>query len=149
MGSVSDSPKCVSVNRLLNADGRQKSGTSNGPWSLSMPLVVVGCSCRCRNSALLTELTRLPTRPASKHSIEHSHLFGFITLLNHHHQGMHTTVRQICQSKHITFENHPSTFGVYKHSCRNPYSISNLRSFLDNFTPIYQARSSAPIQQPN
>ena len=43
-GSASNSPKCVSENKVwpgvsdrLKADARQKSGTSNGPWSPSMP----------------------------------------------------------------------------------------------------------------
>lgn len=67
-GSASCSPNCVSVKRVspgasdrLKADARQKSGTSKGPCSPSMPWVVVG---RRLDLVMLmpsrNDLTRLP-----------------------------------------------------------------------------------------
>lgn len=83
-----DSPNCVSLNSVcpgasdkLKADVRQKSGTSNGPWSPSMPLIVD--ACRRRNSAMLMPprdgLTRLPTRSSRDPNIQSStYTFSFI-----------------------------------------------------------------------
>ena len=124
-GSAFSSPKCASVNRVcpgvsdrLKADVRQKSGTSNAPWSPSMPWIV-DARRRCRNSNMLTLASaRIDATSDAPAILTRAHIQAYLTYnLIHHSTIINQAYISLCANvttpESLVVRDHPPNIVVY------------------------------------